>query len=165
MHLSEITARCARDMARCRTVVVGEVRARRAELIKHIAREVPLEVSVLSGDARVGCTSDNSSAVLPCVLEHERDIGAGHVPSSLEEWVDTRVGELADLRVLEVRKVVVQTVDDNGAISYCSRPEARRRLAADGLRETEREEGDTSHEHEDDAQQTHLLAPSTLLFG
>ena len=137
----------------------------RAVLTEDIAREVPLEVSVLSGYARVGSTSDNSSAVLHCVLEHERDTGAGHVPSSLEERVNARVGELANLRTLEVRKVVVQIVDDNGAISCCSRPEARRRHAANGLRETEREECDTSHEHEDDAQRAHLLAGSMLLFG
>jgi hypothetical protein len=49
----------------------GKIDTRVASLIVDVAGEIPIQVSVTSGDGRVGCFDDEIAAVLIDILEKE----------------------------------------------------------------------------------------------
>ena len=98
------------------------------------------------------------------VLKHKGDISTGYAPSAFQKRIGLTVEGLACGGVFEFAKVVIVTMDDDRSVPDSTRPEADWGSATDRLGESESEETDASHQDEDDAEETHFLAPRTLLL-
>lgn len=87
VQLCKILPGCARDMAGRCLIIRRKVYTGRAKLIVNVAREIPLEVAILSGDGGVAGSRDNTTAVLANVLEHKRYVGPRDPIAAVENWV------------------------------------------------------------------------------
>ena len=97
-------------MAGSLLVVPCQVDARRAILVVDVAREIPIEVSVVPSDIRIARLLDELAAVLIDILEEEGNVCSGRAPVALEQRVCLAV-EVANLWVVELAEVVVVAVD------------------------------------------------------
>ena len=141
----------------------GEVDTRVATLTVDVAGEVPVQVTIITGDRRVCRLGDVAATVLVDVLEKEGYVVPGSVPTTLEQGVLTS-GPRSHGRVVKVGEVVVVTVDDNrGGLDFSGVVTIRGRTT-NGECETEGKETDAGHEGEDDAKETDLLPPCPLLL-
>lgn len=114
-------------------------------LVVDVAREIPVQVSAASGDGRVWCFGDEPATLLVDVLEKEGYI----IPTSIPTPYVQRVlvsGPGSNGGMVEIRKVVVETVDNNRTCLNFSRMVPSGWLAADGQCKTECEETNSSHE-------------------
>lgn len=139
--------------------------AARAKLIVDVAREVPIEHITIASDTRAWTLSDEPKTVLVCLLKQKRGIIACHIPPALEQRVGLAIEDGGGLRMFEFGEIIVEAMDDDGAVANSSGVEAVRGLAAHTLRKSECEVTDTSHKNKDDAKETHFLTPGPLLLG
>lgn len=87
VQLSKILPSSARDMAGRRLIIRRKVYTGRAKLIVNVARKVPLEVAILSGDGGIAGSRYDTTAVLANILEHKRDVGPCDPIAAVENWV------------------------------------------------------------------------------
>lgn len=141
----------------------GEVDTRVTTLSIDVAGEVPVQVTIGTGDGRVCRLGDVAATVLVDVLEKEGYIVPGGIPTTLEQRV-LASGPRSHGRVVKVGEVVVVTMDDNrGGLDFSGVVTIRGR-PTNGKCETEGKETDAGHEGEDDAKETDLLPPCPLLL-
>lgn len=67
--------------------------------------------------------------------------------------------------MLEIGKIIVKPVHDDRAVFYLACVISVWRRSTHGFGESECEETDSSHELQDDTEETHFLTPGSLLFG
>lgn len=65
----------------------------------------------------------------------------------------------------EMGKIVIIAMNNDGTLVDGASMEPVGRSPADNLSETKSQETDTSHQKNDEANQTHFLSPGTLLLG
>ena len=163
MHGPKLIPRCRRYVTIGSRIVSRCVDARGTILIVDVTWEVPVQVAAASRDRGISSLGDEIPAVLVDILEEEGDVVPSGIPTTFEKRVLIAI-ESAYLRVLEIRRIVVVAVDDNRRLFYrpCVIPIGR--FSTNGFRESESKETDTSHEREDDADQSNLFSPRSLLF-
>jgi hypothetical protein len=69
-----------------------------------------------------------------------------------------------DFGMFEVGEVIVVTMNNDGTIADVSGVETIGRFATDSLGKSECKEADASHKRQDDANETELFTPCSLLF-
>lgn len=120
---------------------------------------------MITGYARTASFLDEPKTVFVDVLEHERGVCTGNIPSTLDQRIGLAIERASSLWVFEIRKVVVITMDDDTTVFDTARVISIGGCTANRLRKSKREETDTGHESQDDAQKSHFLTPCALLFG
>ncbi len=160
----ECSPRIDRGMARVPEIVGnGQVGLARPILIERRAREIPGQVPLrIRRHVRVGCCPDESLAGAVDVLEEEAAI----LPPIL---VGKIIQDVLSLHNPSRRgmagpfKIVRAPVKDHMPAIHPIDLETHPRVSADRLGEAKREEADESTDQHDDADQSHLFPPRSLL--
>lgn len=165
MHIRQLTPRRRTRMTIRPLLVARQIRPSRPKLVIYIAREIPIQISLVPTDTRRPGLGDQAKAVLVDVLEQKTRVRPSEIPSTLNERISLSVECGACVRVLEVAEIVIVPMDDHRAVLDVPCVVPIRRVSAHGFRESESKETDTSHECQDDTDQPHFLTPGPLLFG
>lgn len=97
-------------------------------------------------------------------LEKEGDVIPSGIPTPNVQRVLIS-GPRSDGGMVEIGEVVVVAMDDDGCRLDFSGVIPSRGCTTNGQSKTKREETNTSHEGEDEADEADLLSPGPLLFG
>lgn len=145
-------------------IVPRLVRANVEVRIKDVAREDPVGIRARDRDAAAARDRKQTLAVIVGVLKKKRSVhpGGRHIASVEGRGITIKVG--GDFGMFPLCEIVCETVDNNRSIANIAGLNTRRRLAANGLRETKRNKPDGGHETHDNAEQADFLAPGALLL-